>query len=92
MKVNEISVTVNQRIQLMKFEGIAPVIQMTASLDNGDDPSKCTAELFTMARKNWAKEAMKQIRWYSHHVEDKEKFTSISQPVMLNLKKMAAGN
>jgi len=90
MQINEIQVTIDARIKIIEFESISPNITIKAKLDESDDPAKCTSELYRIAEREWAKQALRQVRWIRTRVTDKEKYDSLAQETMDALKKLIA--
>ncbi len=88
MNVNQITVKIDQRIKIMDFESFAPNVEMSATLNEKDDPKKCTEELFAMARQLWAKEAMKELRWNRSRSKEPELFSQLAETTVTALKKM----
>jgi hypothetical protein len=54
-------VTVREKIFTGNYETIEPEVTFYAELEESDDRDKCTAELFAMAEKPWALEALKML-------------------------------
>lgn len=88
MKVKEIRVKIDQRIKIIEFESISPDVEMKAELEEGDDPAKCIAELYKLAEHEWAKQALKQIRWIRTRMSDKEQYDNLASHTMEALKKL----
>jgi hypothetical protein len=92
MKVNQIRVTVREKIFVGNYETIEPEETFYATLDEGDDKTTCTAELFAMAEKPWAKEALQMLsrvlKRRSGDSTKKHEFIQTTQETRQQLKEM----
>jgi len=64
VKIHEVSTTIDMRVNLGDYEGISNPLTMRATLEPGDDPEKCAAELYQQATQMWAMEVLKKLRFY----------------------------
>lgn len=64
MKVNEITVVVDMRLNLGNYEGFSSPLTLKASLSEGDILDESIKELYKIAKKEWSKEALKQLQFY----------------------------
>lgn len=90
MNVTKILVRIDARIKLIEFESIAPVVEMSADIDDDDDPSACIEQLHKMVEKEWAKQAMQMIRFTRSRSKHKEDFDASSAETVASLKKLIA--
>lgn len=88
MKVKTIRVKVDQRVKIMDFESFAPNVEMSADLDDDDNAETCIQNLFFIAKRMWAKEAMKELRWNRSRTKDVKAFDELAATTVTALKKM----
>jgi hypothetical protein len=96
MKVNQIRVTVREKLFVGNYETIEPEVTYYATLDPGDDRDVCTAQLFSLAEKAWAKEALMMLnRVLQRRAGDstkKHEFIETTKGTRQQLKGMLSGN
>lgn len=63
MKPSKVRVVIRQKLNVGGFENIEPEVEICADLEDGDDPSKCSAELHKMIQAAWAKQALTELGW-----------------------------
>jgi hypothetical protein len=64
MKITEIEVTIDMRVNVGNYETFASPLSLKAVLSEGDTVESATAELYKMAKAEWSKEALKQMSFY----------------------------
>lgn len=62
MKLTSITVGVNIPISLGKDKSLRPFVSVGASLEEGDDPKKCSADLHKMAMEMYTDQAAKELK------------------------------
>lgn len=92
MKLNQIRITVRETLNVGNFENIEPEVTFYATLEPGEDKDQCTAQLFAMAEKPWAKQALKQLNRVlqrrSHDSTKKHEFLETTKGTRQQLKGM----
>lgn len=63
MKLDKVRVVIRQKLFVGNYEALEPEVELSASLDPGDDPARCLAELHKMLQPVWAKQALSELGW-----------------------------
>ena len=94
MEKTKIKVSIDQRINVGDFEGFSNPVEISATLQDGDDAQQCILELYEFARKVWAKNAINSIGFYRGKCSDsgprrtKEQFNKFNNATLSELNKI----
>jgi hypothetical protein len=89
VKINTITVTIDLRLHLGNYEGVSNPLTMQATLEEEDDPQECVARLYAEAKRLWAREMIKMLRFVRERKHDRVEFDQVSAKTLAELKKLA---
>ena len=95
MKIREITVGIEETINVGNYESIKSPISVTSQLDEGDDLNQCHAQLLDQVSALWARQVLKELTWVKQRRTDKDKrfeFEQISEGLKGQLVTLVKGS